>query len=791
MDPRHQLQLRITVTSFACHIRIFTRRHSRFNQEDIREPEVAPQILNAILSRVESDWSVEEIAENDYLMKCVMRVILTARTTLVPLIKIFCNARRSRENRTRPVCRFIVATSPGSLLTFEKTLFGLFTIILHLQQDIDQFTLRVFRIILQMLELHRGGIPADHRSLLPFLLQPSSWAQKGNVEGLTPDFLIRAIEACSLSGKDDKLLEEARDTVSELPAIERRSLFRLSGVLAVSPACSNGILELRQSGNKEFPEHERILPLAFDEENRLENHLVQSQGRILVMEHYHHLRDRIISIENLGLDQSVLLTGQPGVGKTTWLWFMLIYLLILKKNVSLYTKERTYLFYRDRVYIASSGPNVTWPPSTAVGDRIWCLIDSDERGGPPPSYLTSEDEGRIFPRSAVMIDMPLWNEEEIIEGFQLHQSHEKLLGLLKQEPSDTAIEKIRKLMVDKAMDKESAIRELIKETVKQYGSVPRDVYSAIINEEHHKRMLTNAINALSYEVLSKTLEVIKSPSQKQSPSTPVSHKLFVIHVEWSSGRGPDTFIPGSRSEHISRMMIEKLGHLTHVQAKRLFREFRWHSESSALAGWIFEGLAHGVLQGSGLDRSLAGPLLRMMKLRTVEAKSNNTSALHKERDKLLAEKASGQSSVALHCRRNTSRSKAAATEKLWAELQNPGADAAEIAPRHAKELRVLEPRLIAKHEEEELKAAIERTRKEEHEQALKAATERGMMVSATKLEWKYGMLQKALANVKHLEAQIKGPSSTSSTRGDIVLHLTLYKTSNTQKRKSKKRLLCR
>ncbi|KAL5532482.1 MLP1_2 [Sanghuangporus sanghuang] len=246
-------------------------------------------------------------------------------------------------------------------------------------------------------------------------------------------------------------------------------------------------------------------------------------------------------------------------------------------------------------------------------------------------------------------------------------------------------------------------------------------------------MLTNAINALSYEVLSKTLEVIKSPSQKQSPSTSVSHKLFVIHVEWSSGRGPDTFLPGSRSEHISRMMIEKLGHLTHVQAKRLFRELRWHSESSALAGWIFEGLAHGVLQGSGLDRSLAGPLLRMMKLR----------------------------------------------------------NAAEIAPRHAKELRVLEPRLIAKHEEEELKAAIERTRKEEHEQALKAATERGMMVSATKLKWKYGMLQKALANVKHLEAQIKGPSSTSSTRGDIVLHLTLYKTSNTQKRKSKKRLLCR
>ncbi|KAL5482842.1 hypothetical protein ACEPAI_9437 [Sanghuangporus weigelae] len=384
--------------------------------------------------------------------------------------------------------------------------------------------------------------------------------------------------------------------------------------------------------NKEFPEHERILPLAFDEENRLKNHLVQSQGRILVVEHYRRLRNRIISIENLGLDQSVLLTGQPGVGKTTWLWFMLIYLLTLKKNVALHTGGDTHLFYHDHVYIASSGTKVTWPPSTAVRDRIWCLIDSDEHVGPPPIYLTWKDEERIFPvhaaspnparyyewfkqRGGVIIGMPLWNEEEIIEGFQLHQSYEKLLDLLKQEPSDTAVEKIQKLMVDKAMDEKSAIRELIKETIKQYGSVPRDVYSAIINENHHKTMLTNEINALSYEVLSKTLEVIRSPSQNESPSTSVSHRLLVSRVEWSSGRDSDTFIPCSRSEHISRMMIEKLGHLTHAQAKRLYREFRWHSESSTLAGWIFEGLAHGVLQGSESDTSLAGPL-RMMKLRS-------------------------------------------------------------------------------------------------------------------------------------------------------------------------------
>ena len=47
-----------------------------------------------------------------------------------------------------------------------------------------------------------------------------------------------------------------------------------------------------------------------------------------------------------------------------------------------------------------------------------------------------------------------------------------------------------------------------------------------------------------------------------------------------------------------------------------------------------------------------------------------------------------------------------ATEKLQGELQNPGADIATITARHAQELRELEARLVAKHEEE-LKFAIE------------------------------------------------------------------------------------
>ena len=42
----------------------------------------------------------------------------------------------------------------------------------------------VFQILAQMLELHTAGVPADYRSLLPFLLQPAVWLQKGGIPGL-------------------------------------------------------------------------------------------------------------------------------------------------------------------------------------------------------------------------------------------------------------------------------------------------------------------------------------------------------------------------------------------------------------------------------------------------------------------------------------------------------------------------------------------------------------------------------------------------------------------------------
>ncbi|EIN12120.1 importin alpha re-exporter [Punctularia strigosozonata HHB-11173 SS5] len=168
-----------------------------FSQTDIHD--IAPSLLEAILTKIESGGSPQKIAENDYLMKSAMRVIITARQTLTPgyqtilqrLVSILgvISTNPSNPNFDQYIfesisalIRFVASGTPSTLPTFEQALFPAFTVII--QQDIDQYIPYTFQIIAQMLELHKTDVPTGYRELLPFLLTPAVWQQKGSIPGL-------------------------------------------------------------------------------------------------------------------------------------------------------------------------------------------------------------------------------------------------------------------------------------------------------------------------------------------------------------------------------------------------------------------------------------------------------------------------------------------------------------------------------------------------------------------------------------------------------------------------------
>ncbi|TFK45700.1 importin alpha re-exporter [Heliocybe sulcata] len=215
---------------------LFVRKGTQllFTQADVRE--FAPALLDILLSRIESGGSAQKVAENDYLMRCAMRVIVTARQTLTPvyqqvlsrLVNILGIISQNPSNPSfdqyifesiSALIRFVVAGNPDTLSVFEETLFGPITVIM--QQDVEQYIPYIFQLLAQMLALHRAGAPTAYRGLLQVLVQPPVWGQKGNVPGLVK--LLRAFLQ-----KDTAYMVESGSYVRVMAVVQQRLIHNRS-----------------------------------------------------------------------------------------------------------------------------------------------------------------------------------------------------------------------------------------------------------------------------------------------------------------------------------------------------------------------------------------------------------------------------------------------------------------------------------------------------------------------------------------------------------------------------------
>ncbi|KAJ1727045.1 importin-alpha export receptor [Coemansia biformis] len=170
-----------------------------FGPQDIQP--LAEAILGhafGVLARADSP---QKLAENDYLMKLVMRVIVASRTNILPLApaaleKLAHILGEVSKNPSNPrfshfmfealasLARFSCGADSGALGQFEATLFPIFQAIL--QADVAEFMPYVFQILAQLLSGHRasGGLPESYTQLLPPLLQPTLWSAQGNIPAL-------------------------------------------------------------------------------------------------------------------------------------------------------------------------------------------------------------------------------------------------------------------------------------------------------------------------------------------------------------------------------------------------------------------------------------------------------------------------------------------------------------------------------------------------------------------------------------------------------------------------------
>lgn len=159
---------------------------------------LAEDTLKQLFKLITKDTAAEKIQENEFLMRCVMRILIVIREDVLPLVDLllpyFTNILNIiRHNPSNPRFYYYMFESIGALIRFaapasperlESTLYNPFALIL--QESIEEFMPYVFQLFAALLESNPSGTLSDfYKGLIGPILTPALWQSKGNVPALT------------------------------------------------------------------------------------------------------------------------------------------------------------------------------------------------------------------------------------------------------------------------------------------------------------------------------------------------------------------------------------------------------------------------------------------------------------------------------------------------------------------------------------------------------------------------------------------------------------------------------
>ncbi|KAF2180236.1 Cse1-domain-containing protein [Zopfia rhizophila CBS 207.26] len=168
-------------------------------------------LVQHLFTLITKNSAPEKIQENEFLMKCVMRVLIFIREGVLPITDIvltsFINITKViRHNPSNPRFQYYLFESIGALIRFagptqnaklETALYDPFAAIL--QDDVQEFIPYVFQLFAALLESNPSGeLTSYYKALLAPILMPSLWESKGNVPAL-----VRLLTAVISRGPQD------------------------------------------------------------------------------------------------------------------------------------------------------------------------------------------------------------------------------------------------------------------------------------------------------------------------------------------------------------------------------------------------------------------------------------------------------------------------------------------------------------------------------------------------------------------------------------------------------------
>jgi exportin-2 (importin alpha re-exporter) len=173
-----------------------TGKQAKFGGQDI-QPFLEP-LFTGLFAIVDN----ANFNENEYVMKCIMRSLSSARDDILQVVQIvlekltaavFAVAKNPRNPQYNHymfesiavLVKGVCSNNPEHGATFEQLLFPPFQQVL--QMDVAEFTPYVFQILSQLLEYRaeNTGLGEAYGMLLGPILSPTNWERRGNTPALT------------------------------------------------------------------------------------------------------------------------------------------------------------------------------------------------------------------------------------------------------------------------------------------------------------------------------------------------------------------------------------------------------------------------------------------------------------------------------------------------------------------------------------------------------------------------------------------------------------------------------
>ncbi|KAF8505283.1 hypothetical protein BU17DRAFT_57957 [Hysterangium stoloniferum] len=345
-------------------------------------------------------------------------------------------------------------------------------------------------------------------------------------------------------------------------------------------------------------------------------------------------------------DTGVLITGQPGTGKTLFLYYLFVRLL-QQKQIVLFSlgDHQLFLFFHDAVYLenARMDPSPPVPKSSSPDVLIWSLVDIRQTGAtmavalslllpvltvsPDPIQYRTWMKGTM----SLIVGLLLWTREELTSvglhlpircfcsclgvhcpRLQYQNCFVDLLDILHQSypdkgsfqprmdpiiplkgfPGASRILQERYPMTIEdpiSPSPEDGLNALLDAAIEHFGYAAGDIFHVIYHfdsmTEDHKKAFQ-----ISHQVLQETTAVL-APGNIVLNSR-VSHRILVIHPIPCEYLKADYWALNFKSSWIGRSMLKQLHIAGDINICQTINMLRQKLQTAALAVWYFEPLAH-------------------------------------------------------------------------------------------------------------------------------------------------------------------------------------------------------